>query len=82
MNVKDLIKILQELPENLPVIMSVDDEGNSYRFLNGDWVGVEGWNGVDDEVDIECGIYELTSELEEDGWSEEDVQPYKCVVIG
>lgn len=33
--VRDLIAQLQELPQNLPVALSSDEEGNNVRLING-----------------------------------------------
>ena len=78
--VKELIERLQELPEDLPVFTSTDDEGNGYRRVYLDWVGVEGYE-LEDGV-IVVGIPELTPELEDKGYTEEDVRPNECVIIG
>ncbi len=82
MKVKDLIKSLEELPQDLVVITPTDDEGNGYRFIESGWVGTAGYNGAESDRDIEVGITELTPKLMEQGYSDEDVQPNKCVIIG
>lgn len=33
--VRDLIALLEELPQDVPMIISVDEEGNELRMLNG-----------------------------------------------
>lgn len=76
--VKDIIKKLQTFDGELPVITSCDDEGNGYREVYLDWIGEEAY----DPEEMETGIIELTPELEADGYSEEDVKPVKCIVIG
>ena len=76
--VKDLIKILQTFDGELPIITSCDDEGNGYRDINLDWVGLEAY----DPEEMEIGIIELTPEMEETGYSEEDIKPVPCIVIG
>lgn len=67
MKVKELIKVLVGLDPNLLVVMSRDAEGNGYGVLRG--VGV-GMNFEDGEV----FFTELTDELIEQGYGEEDVQ--------
>lgn len=60
---QELIDRLNTFPPDLVVITSADDEGNSYRYVDLDWVNVEGYSDVDGE--IETGLTELTSQLEE-----------------
>lgn len=74
--VAELIASLSDLPQDLPIILSSDEEGNSYRFL--EYVGISGY---DNNGEIEVGILELTSDLEDRGFTEEDVKSNKCVVI-
>jgi len=78
--VKDLIAKLQTLPEDLPVIKSADDEGNSYSHLYLDWVGLEAYS--EDDGEIEVGVAELTNELREQGYTDEDLKDNLCIVIG
>ena len=70
MKVKELIKLLKKEDQNREVVMSKDSEGNSYSPLS-DWYTASykadsTWSG-------EVGLEELTPELEERGYSEEDV---------
>ena len=76
--VKDLIKHLETFDGDLAIITSIDDEGNGYRDINLRWVGLEAY----DPDEMEVGILELTQELEEEGYSEEDIKPVPCIVIG
>lgn len=78
--VQEVINKLQTLPPDLVVITSADDEGNSYRYANLDWIDIEGYS--DDGGEIETGICFLTPELEKQGWTDEDVKPNRCVMIG
>lgn len=40
MKVKDLIKSLKKLDQELPVVLSKDPEGNDFRYLEGAYDGV------------------------------------------
>jgi len=80
--VKELIQELQTLDPELPVIMSTDDEGNGHRYIDKNYIGVEGFNAGSWDCDIEVGIEKLTPELEEQGYTEEDVKEFPCVVLG
>lgn len=70
MKVKKLIKLLQEEDPNAIVIMAKDGEGNSYSPLSEFWSGAyraeTTWYG-------EVGYSKLTEELEEAGYTEEDL---------
>jgi len=70
MKVKELIKLLKKEDQNREVVISKDSEGNYYSPLS-DWYTASykadsTWSG-------EVGLEELTPELEERGYSEEDV---------
>jgi len=78
MTVKDLIKHLEQFDKDLPIITSVDDEGNGYREVGAGWIGLEAY----DPRYMEVGIIELTPKLIEQGYTEEDIKPNKCIVIG
>jgi len=78
--VADVVKRLQELPQDLPVITSIDDEGNGYRFVNLDWIDVEGYEETDDGIEV--GKMTLTAEERANGWTDDDIRPNACVVIG
>ena len=83
MKVKDLIKQLEELPQDMVILLAKDDEGNGYRKLYGECTDVASY--VDDTSCsniYEVGISELTEEDIKDGYTEEDVYEDKCVVIG
>lgn len=70
MNVKELREAIATLPDDMPIVMQVDPEGNGYGYLAGvdpDAVFVE--NGRELEV------YDLSSSaddncLDEDDWQE------------
>ncbi len=70
MKVSELIELLKEEDQNRIVIMQADGEGNGYSpladFYTGSYLADSTWSG-------EVGLEELTSELEEEGYSEEDV---------
>ena len=80
LTVGELIEVLKELPQDIPVFTSIDDEGNGYRPVYDTWVGLEGYKDEDGEIII--GILELTEKLEEQGYTEEDIRSNPCVVIG
>lgn len=74
MKVKDLIKVLKELPEDAIVVLSSDEEGNSYSPLasyntNYMYIPDSDWSG-------EIKIKELTPELIKHGYTEEEVYGY------
>jgi len=65
--VKELIELLQGFDPNALVIMQRDPEGNGYAPLS----GAED-NGAWDARDREYGYANLTEELQQRGYSEED----------
>lgn len=67
MKVKDLIKQLQKIDQERLVILSSDEEGNSYSLLR---VVSECAYSEEDRI---VGLEELTAVDEKDGYSEEDV---------
>lgn len=70
MNVEELIVLLQkEDPKNL-VVMAKDSEGNSYSPLSDHWVG--GYR-AETTYSGEVGYLELTPELKEAGYEEDDI---------
>lgn len=70
MNVGELIKILSEQDPDRIVVVSRDAEGNSYSPLSGLWTGTyvadTTWSGS-------IGLEGLSDELQEAGYTEEDV---------
>lgn len=82
LTVKKLIKQLQAIEDqDRVVVMSKDGEGNGYSpladFYEAAYLADSTWSG-------EVGIEALTEELEEDGFSEEDVMPPNakpCIVL-
>lgn len=78
--VKEVIERLQEFDPSLPIITSIDDEGNGYRFTNLDWINMEGYEEVDGEIEV--GKIRLSEQERADGWTDEDIKPNPCVVIG
>ena len=67
MNVKELMKILENLDPETQVVLQGDAEGNSYMGLYSYWFG--GFN----EEDGEAGYLKLTDKLKEEGYDEEDI---------
>jgi len=47
MKVHEIIKLLQKLPQDLEVVIASDDEGNSFRHIPENWVGVEKFHYLD-----------------------------------
>jgi hypothetical protein len=78
--VGELVEHLKTLPQDIPVFTSTDDEGNGYRPVYKNWVGVEGYEDYDGEIEV--GILELTEELLNQGYCEEDIKEKPCVIIG
>ena len=66
MNVKQLKEILNTFDDNDLVVMSKDEEGNSYHPFSGDI-----WKCK--YLDYYCYIRKLTPELIAKGYSEEDL---------
>lgn len=70
MTVAELIAELQKLPADALVIIQKDAEGNAHSPLAGLWDGAyvahTTWSG-------EMGLWELTDEDREQGYTEEDV---------
>lgn len=33
--VKELRELIKDMPEDTPIVLQADDEGNSYRYMNG-----------------------------------------------
>lgn len=75
MKVKELIEELKKLDPEKLVVMSSDGEGNSYDVLY----------QIDDDSmykDNEVGLAKLTPELEEEGYSEDDViEGEPCIIL-
>lgn len=79
--VKQLIEHLKTLPEDLEVIMSKDSEGNGYHPVDLGGVILASMEPDQEYWIEEVGIYELTLELQKEGFSEEDVYEQKVVLI-
>jgi hypothetical protein len=83
MTIRELIEELKTYPQDSVVVMSEDGEGNGYSplsgFSDGVYVPESTWNG-----DYHVGRA-LTKELEEAGYTEEDVydgeDAQDCVVL-
>jgi len=65
--VKDLKKLLENVDDDRIVVLSSDPEGNSYSPFR------ESGEFSYDEYQGEVGLEELTKELIEDGYSENDL---------
>lgn len=44
MTVKELIKLLETMPENMECVLACDDEGNYFRSIPSGWVSKEFMN--------------------------------------
>jgi len=78
MTVKELIERLREIDQDRIVVMSMDPEGNGF-FPLGD---LETYAFTKEDGCGEIGIEELTDELREQGYTEEDIkegQPAVCL---
>jgi len=76
MKVKELIAKLNSFDGEDLVILSSDEEGNSYRELH------DLWTANYDIENREVGLRELTPELINYGYNEEDIQEgVPCVVF-
>ena len=82
MKVKDLIKALKTADQNADVVMSSDEEGNSYRLAKVDPSKGQVYEAVN-SFEIEVAYAELTPELTKHGYTEEDTKPdgTPCIVI-
>ena len=84
MKVKDLIKILQTVDPDTKVLISSDAEGNSFSELADCETSYACRNDYESRHGMvyEVGIKTLTPELEEDGYTEEDVvDGESCVIL-
>lgn len=70
MTKKELIDIIQEYPDDTPIIIQKDPEGNGFYPLSDYWFGsykpIKPWYG-------DAGLLTLTPELKDQGYTEEDV---------
>lgn len=70
MKVHMLIEMLKEIDPEREIVMAKDAEGNSYSPLSAMWEGAyraeTTWYGS-------VGFSELTTELEEEGYGEDDI---------
>ena len=80
--VKELIEKLQTLPQDLIVLKANDSEGNGYEYIETNYIDTAGFNKADKNYDLEVGVSDkLTPKLEEQGYTEEDIKEFPCVVI-
>jgi hypothetical protein len=70
MTVAELIEALKEMPQTALVVLSSDAEGNSHspvaRIMIGRYEAESAYRGT-------IGLYELTEDLEAEGYTDEDV---------
>lgn len=75
MTVGQLRKALERIPHDREVWMSRDPEGNGFMTIE----DVDNNSGLDHWNDV--GIFELTDELRDRGYSDEDVHDRKRIVV-
>ena len=75
MKVKELIKILQEQDPNRICVLSCDAEGNYFSPLS------DVSTYLYDKNEHSIGLEELTKELREEGYSEEDLGEGKPALV-
>lgn len=81
MKVKELAEQLKDLDPELEILLQDDDEGNGYRPLRGVDGDNVGYNGKKNHHSIQVGILQLTSELKDVGYSQEDICDQPCAVL-
>ncbi|KKN20699.1 hypothetical protein LCGC14_0932710, partial [marine sediment metagenome] len=70
MNVGELKQAIADMPDDYPVVMSIDPEGNGFNKLCD--VELGRWDADDREV----SLFELTDELREQGYSDGDCRSH------
>jgi hypothetical protein len=79
MKIKELIANLQKLDPNCDVVLSSDNEGNSYRLLS---TISDNSTYTRDAHIIEVGLGKLTPSLQKMGYTQEDVLDGKpCIIL-
>lgn len=82
MKIKELVTFLSSLPnQELEVIISKDAEGNGYNRISEDSIGTENCAFTEEDGDIVLGIFELTKERMEKGYTDEDIRMEQCITI-
>lgn len=79
MKVEKLIKILSKLDPKAEVILSSDMEGNYFSVL--DSIDSDNVAYNKKEGHVEVGIKELTQEMADLGYTQEDVAKKPCVIL-
>ena len=81
MKIKELVTFLSSLPnQELEVIISKDAEGNGYNRISEDSIGTENCaftKYIDGNIVV--GIFELTKERMEQGYTDEDIRMEQCI---
>jgi len=72
MNVKELKDILKDIPDDYEIVLSSDEEGNSYSPLQ----GINATEYKYSSEDREIGLKDLTPKHEKLGYTEEDLFDY------
>lgn len=80
MTVKELIDILSTADPNAVIVVSSDEEGNSYRYAHN--IDATDLN-CEGSWEVEIGLRKLTQEYIDRGYTDEDVleDGTPCVVI-
>jgi len=81
MKVRELKAILAKCDDDIDILVASDGEGNSYALLSEVNTTDYAWN--QDAQDAEIRLRNLTPDLIQEGYTEEDTMPdgKKCVVI-
>lgn len=81
MTASEMIQLLSLLPPDTEVLVASDGEGNSYHYAED--LSIENVFVADQYGWIELGYAELTDDLRQRGYTEEDLLPdgAPCVVI-
>ena len=78
MNVEELIEVLEKFPKDYHIILAQYEQGDSYRYLYKNLISKSTY----DKEEMEVGIFELSTNLIDEGYTDEYVYEEKCVVLG
>lgn len=80
MKVKQLIELLQEMPEDSDVLLAIDEEGNGFNTMQGLCKGLYPAGEPADWVDPEW-TYEDAMCMDEEEWKERKAEMIPCIVL-
>lgn len=79
MKIKELLEQLNNIDPETEIIMSSDDEGNSFRKLHEIQINMSYRN---DGYEVEVGHSVLTDEMKLEGYTEDDIfDGEKCIIL-